>query len=89
MTFPGLLNKIFDLVLNPLISLLFGVALLVFFWGIVQFINSETSDSKRDEGKKKIIYGLLGLFVMFSAYGIIRLILNTFGIELQTNYLGF
>lgn len=80
MTVNSILNNITSLILNPLITLLFAIALLIFFWGIVQFINSETADGKREEGKKKIIYGLVGMFIMFSAYGIIRFILNTFGI---------
>ncbi len=79
-TIVGLLNKINALIINPIIILAFVVALLVFFWGIFQFIQSETADAKRDDGKKKILYGLLGMLVMFSAYGIIRLILATFGL---------
>jgi hypothetical protein len=74
------LNKVNDLILNPIIRLAFVIALLVFFWGIFEFIRSETADKGREQGKKKILYGLLGMFIMFSAYGIIRLILNTFGI---------
>ncbi|MBI1974393.1 MAG: hypothetical protein HYS51_00835 [Candidatus Zambryskibacteria bacterium] len=75
------LNRINAYILNPLILLLFAVALLVFFWGIVQFIASETADAKRDEGKRKIFWGLFGMFIMISAYGLIRLILGTFSIS--------
>ena len=75
-----LLKKIDALILNPIIKLAFAVALLVFFWGIFQFIMSETGDTKRKEGQKKIWYGLLGMFIMVSVYGIIRVILGTFGI---------
>ncbi len=75
-----LLNKINAAILNPLILLVFAVALIVFVYGLVQFISSETSDAEREQGKKKILYGLLGMFIMFSAYGLIRLILGTFGI---------
>ena len=74
------LGKINAFILNPLISLVFAVAALVFFYGIFQFIRSQTSDAKREEGKRKIFYGLIGMFIMLSAYGIIRLVLNTFGI---------
>jgi len=80
MSMTELLNKINALIINPIIILAFAVALLVFFWGLVQFIMSETADAKRKDGSKKIIYGLLGMFVMLSVYGIIRLILDTFGI---------
>jgi hypothetical protein len=77
---PAIIGKINQFILNPIITLLFAVAFLYFFWGIFQFVSSETADAKRDEGKKKIIFGIIGLFVMVSAYGIIRLILATFGI---------
>jgi hypothetical protein len=81
MTIEPFLNRINEVILNPIILLLFAVALLIFFWGIFQFINSETTDAKRDVGKKKILYGLIGMFIMFSAYGLIHLILGTFGVN--------
>ena len=88
MSIVGLLNQINALILNPLITLAFAVALLYFFWGIVEFINSETADKGRETGRKKIMYGLLGMFIMFSAYGLIRLVLGTFGIT-PPSYPGF
>jgi len=74
------LNKINEFILNPIILLAFAVAFLIFFWGIFQFIASETSDSAREKGKSKILWGIFGMFIMVSAYGLIRLILGTFGI---------
>jgi len=74
------LGKVNEFILNPLITLAFAIAFLLFFFGIFQFIRSETVDSKREDGKRKILYGLIGMFIMFSAYGIINLILGTFGI---------
>jgi len=89
MTIVELLGKINQYILNPIIILAFAVALLVFFWGIFQFINSETADSKREEGKKKILFGLLGMFIMLAAKGIIGIILGTFGISnTGTQYIG-
>lgn len=81
------LKSISRLILNPLILLAFGAAFLVFFWGIFQFIASQTADTKRDEGKRKIFWGLFGMFVMVAAYGLIRLILGTFGVT--PNYYPF
>jgi len=75
-----LLNRINALILNPLIGLVFAISFVVFVWGIIEYISSETADTKREQGNKKIIYGLVGMFIMFSAFGIIRLILQTFGI---------
>lgn len=75
------LNSVNKHILNPIIMLMFAVATLVFVYGIFEFISSEIADSKREEGKKKILYGLLGMFIMFAAYGLINLILGTFGID--------
>ena len=75
------LDKINEFILNPLIILAFAVAMIVFFWGIFQFIGSQTADAGREEGKRKIFWGLFGMFIMISAYGIIFLILGTFGID--------
>lgn len=80
MNISAFLNKINQLILNPLILLVFAVAFLVFFWGIFQFISSQTVDAGREEGKRKIFWGIFGMFIMISAYGLIRLILGTFGI---------
>ena len=82
------LNKVNQFILNPLILLAFAIAFLVFFWGIFQFIFSQTVDAQRDEGKRKIFWGLFGMFIMISAYGLIRLILGTFGIPVPA-YPGF
>lgn len=83
-----LLKGISRLILNPLIVLAFAVASLVFLWGIFQFISSQTVDAARDEGKRKILWGLFGIFIMISTYGLIRLILGTFGIT-GPSYPGF
>ncbi len=76
-----LLNRINQYILNPLILLVFAVAFLIFFYGLFQFINSASDGKERSEGKKKIIWGLVGMFIMFSAYGIIRLIMGTIGLN--------
>lgn len=81
MSIDGFLGKVSEYILNPLILLAFAIAFLLFFYGVFQFVRSETADSGREQGKRKIFYGLIGMFIMFSAYGIINLILSTFGIN--------
>lgn len=85
MNISELLSKISKFILNPLIALIFAIALVVFLWGMVQFIASQTADAGREEGKRKIIWGLFGMFIMISAYGLIGLILGTFGIPSPSN----
>ncbi len=76
-----LLNRINQYILNPLIVLVFAIALLIFFYGLFQFIRSASDGKERSDGKKKIIWGLVGMFIMFSAYGIIKVIMATIGLN--------
>lgn len=55
--------------LDAVIPLLIGIGLIVFFWGLIKYIRNTESE----EGKKIMIAGLVGLFVMVSVWGIIRL----------------
>ncbi|MGB3922275.1 MAG: hypothetical protein WBL19_03355 [Minisyncoccia bacterium] len=81
MDISNFLGDISRLILNPLIILVFAIALVIFLWGIVQFIASQTADEERETGKRKIFWGLFGMFIMISAYGLIRLILGTIGVD--------
>ena len=83
-----LLGRINQFILNPLIVLMFVVALLVFFWGLVEFIYKAGSEDGREVGKRNMMYGIIGMFVMVGVYGIITLILNTFGLP-RPAYLPF
>lgn len=61
--------------------LVFAVAFLVFFFGIFQFIKGAGEAGEREAGKKKILWGVVGMFIMFSAYGLVRLVVSTFDID--------
>jgi hypothetical protein len=76
----SLLNKLDQFILNPLIALVFAVAFLLFFIGIVQLVAASQAGKETGDAKQKVLYGLVGMFVMFSAYGLVHLIINTFGI---------
>lgn len=86
-TITTFIYKVNEVILNPLIILLFAVALIVFFWGIFEFIAQSSSDEARERGKKNMVWGIIGMFIMFSVFGIINIILGTFGIEPPPNIL--
>ena len=65
-------------ILNSLIPLMIALALVVFFWGLVQYIINPGEG--HDKGKSVMIAGLVALFVMVSVWGIIRLAQNTLGV---------
>jgi hypothetical protein len=69
--------------LFPLISFLFAMALLYFMWGAYQFVANADSDSARDTGKSHMMYGIIGMLVMISAFAILKIAAGTFGITVS------
>jgi hypothetical protein len=81
MTTSQLIANINQWIINPIILLLFVLALLLFFWGLAQFILSVNSDEGRTTGKRHMLWGILGMFAMFAVFGILSVLANTFGIK--------
>jgi hypothetical protein len=81
------LAKVVDQIVNPIILLLGAVAFAVFVWGVFQFIAHAGDEGKRVEGRKAIFWGLIGLVIIFGAYGIINIALGTFGLPPISNVL--
>ncbi len=73
----ALIGRIETAIINPVIALLFGVALLVFLWGGFEFVRGADSPDGRATGGRHILWGSIGMGIMLSVYGIINLILNT------------
>jgi len=71
-----LLNNIADKILNPLIGLMISIALLLFIYGVIEFIYGADNEDKRNQGKQHIIWGVVGLFIMVGVFGLIRIIIN-------------
>jgi hypothetical protein len=79
------LDKVVTQIINPIILLLAAAAFIVFIWGIFEFILHAGDATKREEGRKAIMWGFIGLIIIFGAYGIINIALGTFDIGGYTN----
>lgn len=66
--------------LNEIISLLFILVTVYFFWGIVELVRASGSgDTKAlDEGKKHMIWGIVGMAVMSGAWVIVNMLQSFF-----------
>lgn len=78
-------------IVTAVIPLIFALAFMFFLWGVFKFMRASDAKAKQDS-QKLIWWGLIGLFVMVSVWGIIRILGMTLGIEttvpmLQTEYL--
>jgi len=79
-TLDCIINKVIDQIINPLIPVLIGIGLIVFFWGIIQFVLNADSEEKRTTGKQHMMWGIIGIFIMVSVWGIIYLLQDFFGV---------
>lgn len=65
-----------------LVPLVFGLAFITFIWGVFQFYIFEGQDV---EGQKKghmlMLWGIIGFALMFSVWGIVHIVTDTFGLS--------
>ena len=79
---PQNLTDIINLFTNiglALIPLLGAVAFLVFVWGVARFIKSAGSEKEIGESKNLIIWGIVGIFVLVTIWGIVAFLQGEFG----------
>jgi succinate dehydrogenase/fumarate reductase cytochrome b subunit len=74
-----LMKSINRVILNPLILFLFALALAYFLYGVMQFIINPGNEEIRKTGKSHMMWGVVGMVIMVSVFGIMQLIVNTIG----------
>lgn len=85
MTIDEFLFKVNDAIVNPIIALLFTVALVVFIWGVVKMIRNSDSETELATGKNNMLYGIIGMFIMISVFFLMQMLVNTFDLD-ETEY---
>ena len=67
-------------ILKLLFFLLIPLSFLYFTWGMVVFIANVDNEVQRTAGKKKMLWGVIALFVILSFWGIVELLRVIFGV---------
>lgn len=80
-TIEGVLNKV-KAILDIVVPILVTLAVVYFFWGLGQYILNSGNEEAKEEGRSRMIGGIIALFVMVSIWGLVGLIGTTFGINL-------
>lgn len=62
---------------KPLSIFIMSAAMLVFFWGVARFVLASGDASKVKEGRVFMAWGIIGLFVMVSLWGIVKFVQTT------------
>ena len=63
-------------VLQPIVLLLFALATILFLWGVVEFLINRDNEEERDKGKRHMLWGIVGLVIMFSVNRILWVLIN-------------
>tara|TARA_B100000508_G_scaffold60333_1_gene47262 strand:- start:306412 stop:306663 length:252 start_codon:yes stop_codon:yes gene_type:complete len=76
--FVELLIKFFN---ESVIPLLFALMFFIFLWGIFQYFFIKREDpNARSEGAQFMMWGIIGFAVVISMWGLVRILLKSFGI---------
>ena len=68
-----------------LVPLLMAVAFIVFLFGVYKYFILGAADEKdRTDGRQFTLWGIIGLVVILSIWGIVNLVMSTFGLSVGT-----
>ena len=74
-------NGIIGVLNTIVVPVIFTLAFLVFVWGVVNyFFLHGGEEGKREEGRQFILWGIIGMVVLFSVWGFVSILLSTLGI---------
>ena len=71
-----LTDSLVGFVNSTLVPLFYALAFLMFLVGMVRYFFLEQGEEGREKGKNLMFWGLIGFTVMFSVWGIVRLLLT-------------
>src|SRR6185369_2737726 len=74
------LIKFFSTILGYLFPVLIALAVILFIWRVFQYTISADEDTK-EKAKSGIIWGIVGIFVMVSVWGLVAILQSTFGTQ--------
>ncbi len=65
---------------NPKVffPMLFAIALCYFLASVVTFVGAGDNEEKRAQGRARMIWGILVIFIMISVWGLVSLVTHTF-----------
>ena len=76
-TFKGIVQIFIDLIEFAIIPITI-LAILAFIWGAARFILEADDSNARTEGRQAMFWGIIGIFVLFSLWGLVRVVMVTF-----------
>ena len=70
-------------ILNSIIPVLVALGVVFFIWGVVMYVIADGKEAKK-KGKDRIIYGIIGFAVIVGLWGLVNIVVQTFGLGSAT-----
>ena len=74
----GILNIVQN-ILNVLIPIVITLGIVYFIYGVIKYVTAKDEEARK-EGRTVMIYGIIGLFVIVSIWGLIRFLGTATGV---------
>ena len=71
-------SRISDL-FGAVIPVLVALGVVYFIWGVIQYVIYDEEEAKK-KGRERMIYGIIGLAVIVSIWGLVAILNQTFGL---------
>lgn len=78
-TLGSILCKVGDL-LNAVIPVLVVLGIVYFVWGVITYVISKEEEAKK-AGRNRIIFGIIGLVAIVAMWGLVNILIRTFGLN--------
>ncbi len=82
----NILTKITNL-FGQLLPVLISFGVLYFIWGVINYFIADSEEAKQ-KGRDTVVFGVIGLAVIVSVWGLVGLVNQTFGLSGSTGLLG-
>jgi predicted PurR-regulated permease PerM len=76
-----LMASVNRVIINPLIVLLFALAVVYFLYGLTKYLLAPDNEEMRKTNKQHMLWGIFGMFIMIAVFGILNLLLKTIGVD--------
>ena len=80
-SFDGFIRNVESMIIDPIIGLLFALAIVYFLYGVFEFILNQANEEKKTTGKSHMLWGVIGITIMMGVWTILGIVLNTLGIS--------
>jgi len=77
-------DDLFNLVeniLGKLAPMLVAIAVIILLVAIISYVRAGEDEEKRGKARSMMIYGIIGLFVMISLWGLVAILSGTFNLD--------